>query len=70
MTRTLAGLALLALLASACGREATTGIEASGTLEATEAELGFQVPGRIDSIMVQEGDKVDVGSATRGARPA
>jgi HlyD family secretion protein len=61
MTRTHAGLSFAVLLASACGREATTGIEASGTLEATEAELGFQLPGRIDSIMVQEGDKVTAG---------
>ena len=51
MTRTIAGLTLVALLASACNRESKTGIEASGTLEATEADLGFQVPGRIDSIM-------------------
>jgi HlyD family secretion protein len=61
MTRTSAGLALLALLGSACDRESITRIEASGTLEATEADLGFQVPGRIDSIMVQEGDKVELG---------
>jgi len=61
MTRTIAGLTLVALLASACNRESKTGIEASGTLEATEADLGFQVPGRIDSIMVQEGDRVELG---------
>jgi len=48
-------------LASGCGGESAAGIDASGTLEATEADLGFQVPGRIDSIMVQEGDRVDAG---------
>lgn len=34
----------------------------SGTVEATEADLGFQVPGRIDSIFVAEGDKVPDGA--------
>ncbi|MDO8667183.1 MAG: efflux RND transporter periplasmic adaptor subunit [Gemmatimonadales bacterium] len=34
------------------------GLEASGTVEATEAELGFQVPGRIEAILVREGDRV------------
>ncbi len=33
-------------------------ILASGTVEATEADLGFQTPGRIDSIAVQEGAAV------------
>jgi HlyD family secretion protein len=37
-------------------------IQASGTVEATEADLGFQVPGRIDSIAVREGDRVAAGS--------
>ena len=60
MTRAL-GVVALVLLAAGCGREETTAIEASGTLEATEAELGFQVPGRIDSILVQEGDRVTSG---------
>jgi len=36
-------------------------IVASGTVEATEAELGFQQPGRIDSIAVREGDHVARG---------
>jgi HlyD family secretion protein len=60
MMRTLTGLSLL-FLAAACSRDDAKGIEASGTLEATEADLGFQVPGRIDSIMVQEGDRVTAG---------
>jgi len=36
-------------------------LTASGTVEATEAQLGFQVPGRIDSIRVREGDSARVG---------
>jgi len=47
---------------AACGRRDSTVIEASGTVEATEADLGFQVPGRIDSIFVAEGDKVPDGA--------
>jgi HlyD family secretion protein len=34
-------------------------IFASGTVEAAEADLGFQIPGRIESIAVREGDAVD-----------
>jgi HlyD family secretion protein len=36
-------------------------IVASGSVEATEAQLGFQVPGRIDTIAVAEGDRVTAG---------
>jgi membrane fusion protein YbhG len=36
-------------------------IDASGTVEATEAQLGFQSPGRIESIRVHEGDVVHAG---------
>jgi HlyD family secretion protein len=36
-------------------------IAASGSVEATEAQLGFQVPGRIDTIAVDEGDRVKAG---------
>lgn len=35
---------------------------ASGTVEATEARLGFQVAGRVDAITAREGDHVDIGS--------
>lgn len=35
---------------------------ASGTVEATEAQLGFTVPGRIDSVLAQEGDTVSTGA--------
>jgi HlyD family secretion protein len=36
-------------------------IVSSGTVEATEADLGFQVPGRLDSVAVREGDLVAAG---------
>ncbi|HVP14272.1 MAG TPA: HlyD family efflux transporter periplasmic adaptor subunit [Terriglobales bacterium] len=36
-------------------------LTASGTIEATEAQLGFQAPGRIDSVLVREGDIVRAG---------
>jgi len=35
---------------------------ASGTVEATDADLGFQIPGRIDSVGPQEGRRVQAGS--------
>jgi len=34
---------------------------ASGTVEATEASLGFQVPGRVERIVPAEGDRVNAG---------
>lgn len=37
------------------------GVTASGTVEITDADLGFQRPGRIDSIAVEEGDQVSAG---------
>ena len=43
------------------GGRGTDVITASGTVEATEADLGFQVPGRIDTIAVREGDRVRAG---------
>jgi HlyD family secretion protein len=36
-------------------------VEASGTVEATDAQLGFQSAGRIDTILVDEGDQVHTG---------
>ncbi|NIP80469.1 MAG: biotin/lipoyl-binding protein, partial [Gemmatimonadetes bacterium] len=36
-------------------------LEASGTVEATEADLGFNLPGRIASVEVDEGDAVREG---------
>ncbi len=37
-------------------------LRASGTVEATEARLGFPVPGRIDMVFVREGDLVRAGA--------
>lgn len=37
------------------------GLSASGTVEATEASLGFQAAGRIERILVNEGDRVKAG---------
>ena len=36
-------------------------LDASGTVEATDAQLGFQAAGRIDTILVREGDRVKAG---------
>lgn len=36
--------------------------QGSGTVEATEAELGFTVAGRIDAVSVEEGDTVAAGA--------
>ena len=40
---------------------AAGGLSASGTVEATEADIGFQAPGRIRSIAVREGDRIGAG---------
>jgi HlyD family secretion protein len=37
------------------------GLWASGTVEATSADLGFNVPGRVESVEVREGDRVSRG---------
>jgi len=37
-------------------------IEASGTVEATEADLGFQAGGRVDRVAFHEGDEVPAGA--------
>ncbi len=41
---------------------ADDGLVASGTVEATDAQLGFQAPGRIAAITPQEGDRVQAGA--------
>lgn len=43
------------------GGAGTGDLAASGTVEATEAQLGFQAPGRIEAIRVHEGDAVHAG---------
>jgi len=52
---------MVVLTAAGCTRGGSDGVDASGTVEATEADLGFQAAGRIDSILVQEGDRVVTG---------
>ena len=42
-------------------RSAASRLDASGTVEATEAALGFQVPGRIETVIAREGDRVRAG---------
>lgn len=49
--------ALVAWLMTRSGAEAG-GLVASGTVEATDADLGFQTPGRIAELAVREGDRV------------
>lgn len=61
---------VLLLVASATGfwlwkrknRETPSTLTASGTVEATEARLGFQFPGRIVTINVREGQTVGAGA--------
>jgi len=43
------------------GRGADGALDASGTVEATDAQLGFEAAGRIDTILVHEGDRVKAG---------
>lgn len=47
---------------SGCSQGMNEGITASGTVEATEADLGFQLAGRVESILVREGDSVEAGA--------
>jgi len=62
MKRVWYGAALAAILPLiGCRGQESGPIEASGTIEATEADLGFQAGGRIDSILVREGDPVEAG---------
>ncbi|HEY0303799.1 MAG TPA: efflux RND transporter periplasmic adaptor subunit [Longimicrobiales bacterium] len=42
--------------------EDATRIEASGTIESTEADLGFQLGGRVADVSVREGDRVLSGA--------
>jgi HlyD family secretion protein len=66
------GVLILLAMAVGCGGTHGGSIEASGTVEATEADLGFQAPGRIDSLLVEEGARVGTGQrlATLDTREA
>lgn len=41
---------------------ANTGLFASGTVEATEGQFGFQVAGRLETVSVHEGDRIRGGT--------
>jgi HlyD family secretion protein len=61
----LAILLIVAVVAAvAIGRRGSNrgALEASGTVEAVEAELGVTVAGRIEAVRVQEGDTVSAGA--------
>lgn len=53
---------MMASVLSGCSEGVDGGIQASGTVEATEADLGFQMAGRLESILVREGDSVETGA--------
>lgn len=52
---------LLAAGLLGCGAGEQGPIQASGTVEATEADLGFQIPGRLVEVRFQEGQRVEAG---------
>jgi HlyD family secretion protein len=56
-----AAVAVAAWLLFFRGRGADGPLDASGTVEATDAQLGFQAAGRIEAILVDEGDRVTAG---------
>src|SRR6185295_12991202 len=51
-------------------QEDETTLSASGTVEATEAQLGFQATGRIEEVAVKEGDRVHAGQVLARLDPA
>jgi HlyD family secretion protein len=55
------GLLVLGAALSSCVEGSTGEIQASGTVEAREADLGFQMAGRIDWVGPQDGDPVLAG---------
>jgi HlyD family secretion protein len=58
----LAPIALAAVTLSGCGGSDDGVLVASGTVEATDARLGFEIAGRIETIAVREGDSVAAGA--------
>lgn len=53
---------MAALALAGCGRHDSKALVASGTVEATDAQLGFQAPGRIAEVRAHEGDEVAAGA--------
>lgn len=60
VARAVALLALASAIA-ACGSRDAAVLEASGTIEATDAQLGFQAAGRLGEVRPREGDAVAAG---------
>ncbi|HSR52968.1 MAG TPA: efflux RND transporter periplasmic adaptor subunit [Acidobacteriota bacterium] len=52
---------LLGLAAAACGGQDGDRISLTGTIEMTEVQVAFKMPGRIEEISVREGDRVTQG---------
>ncbi len=57
----LIGMLMVAVLAGCNSKGAADGIALSGTVEARETTLAFQVPGRIAKLLVDEGQKITAG---------
>jgi HlyD family secretion protein len=53
--------AALALLLAGCAGDGNNRIEASGTIEGTDVDIGTEVAGRILEVRVREGDRVQPG---------
>jgi HlyD family secretion protein len=58
----LSSIAAFAIYNTTSAADRDGAIIASGTVEATQAELGFQVSGRLETISVREGDQVTAGN--------
>jgi HlyD family secretion protein len=56
------GVALVLGILPFGSRAAENGLFASGMVEATDAQIGFEVPGTIERLLVREGDAVEAGT--------
>jgi HlyD family secretion protein len=54
--------AVAAVILTSSGAPADGVLVASGTVEATDADLGFQVPGRVLEVLAREGETVSAGT--------
>jgi len=52
-----------------CGSNDSSGLSLSGTVEARETTLSFQVNGRIERLLVDEGEQVEQGQEVAGLVP-
>jgi HlyD family secretion protein len=62
VTAAVVAVAVAAVLVLRNGGDDAGWLSASGTVEATETQLGFQAPGRLMEVMVREGDRVAAGA--------